>query len=687
LWAATLTAGLLVSEVVAAKAARDALFLGHFGAGLLPQAMLGASLISLLVAFAVGSLLRRIGPVRASTTLLSVSALAHLAQAAMFSRSPVTVIVLLYLQVASLGAVLMSCFWSAVTERFDPHAARAAVTRIAAGASVGGLVGGLCAAPLVKYTSVPVLLGAFGLLQSISAFLVGRLTHPGPQRLGEQTRGGFSLLIGSGYLQMLGGIVALTALMSTLLDYVLKVRAVSVFSETTQLLSFFGAFYTLTSVLAAVVQLFVTRRALEGVGLGGTLASLPGWVVVLSALALVMPELWPIILLRGGANVLENSFYRSAYEPLYTPLSPEKKRAVKTILDVAAERSGDLIGAGLVLAAVALLPRFAGFAALGVAASVAAGALLLALALHHGYVRELAKSLRLGVVKLRDTDVQDRTTRLTLSQTAIEIDRDELLRQIAALRTESREERAALRTSVDALLSDEPARIESALAQGLEPALVPLALPLLGRDDLVEAATAALREVAPRAVGTLTDALLDDKTPERVRRRIPRVLEAASGERALSALTDALATAEFEVRYRAGLALRSLLEREDRTLPQELIFAAVEREVEAKPLGPQAREHVFTLLGLALDREPVELSLRALDSNDQKLRGTALEYLDNVLPARLREAILPHVGEQAVKIKGPSPRPRDQIVDELKRSFDGLSLAGLRNEAAGGSDS
>ena len=44
---------------------------------------------------------------------------------------------------ATFGAVLISGFWSVVNERFDPHTAKQVVGRIAAGATVGGLLGGV----------------------------------------------------------------------------------------------------------------------------------------------------------------------------------------------------------------------------------------------------------------------------------------------------------------------------------------------------------------------------------------------------------------------------------------------------------------------------------------------------------------------------------------------------------------
>ena len=42
--------------------------------------------------------------------------------------------------------------------------------------------------------------------------------------------------------------------------------------------------------------------------------------------------------------------------------------------------------------------------------------------------------------------------------------------------------------------------------------------------------------------------------------------------------------------------------------------------------------HVFTLLSLVLQREPLQIAFRCLQTDDEHLQGTALEYLEGVLP-------------------------------------------------------
>jgi hypothetical protein len=70
--------------------------------------------------------------------------------------------------------------------------------------------------------------------------------------------------------------------------------------------------------------------------------------------------------------------------------------------------------------------------------------------------------------------------------------------------------------------------------------------------------------------------------------------------------------------------------------PPEPVRAALAREIAA---GAPRLEHAFVLLSLLLPRAPIAPALRALDTKDERLGGTALEYLHEVLPEDLRQAM------------------------------------------------
>jgi hypothetical protein len=82
----------------------------------------------------------------------------------------------------------------------------------------------------------------------------------------------------------------------------------------------------------------------------------------------------------------------------------------------------------------------------------------------------------------------------------------------------------------------------------------------------------------------------------------------------------------------------------------------------------RAIDHVFTLLGLTVDDEALELARISLSSRDEKLRGTALEYLEHVLPEPIRSRLWPYL-QAGYAPRTAAQRPTAEIADELKRSF------------------
>ena len=92
---------------------------------------------------------------------------------------------------------------------------------------------------------------------------------------------------------------------------------------------------------------------------------------------------------------------------------------------------------------------------------------------------------------------------------------------------------------------------------------------------------------------------------------------------------------------------------------------------------PRAAEHVFTLLAVIRDRDPLRFALFALASGDPNLHGTALEYLENVLPDGLRRALWRHVAREGTLIQ--SRRSTEELTDELQRTIS--PLVGRRSRA------
>ena len=705
---AAFSAGLMIAQQVAGKALRDSLFLSSLSAKDLPKVMLTAAMLGVPVVFSTAAGMRRFGPGRFIPFLLVASAALHAVEWWFLEALPREMAVLVYLHVSVVGAITISGFWSIVNERFDPHAARRAIGVISGCAGFGGLAGGLIAERVgsnLGFRSLLVVLMGGALLAALATFRMGESTSASSAR--SVDRAALRVIGTSHYLRSLALLVAATGFAGALIDYAFKAAAPRSFHSGPELVRFFTVFYVATSVVTILFQLTVSRQTLDRIGLGGALAALPLAILGFGAGAVLTPTLWTLTLLSGAEATLQNSLFRSSYELLYTPLPASEKRSSKTLIDVACDRVGEAFASALVLAMLALSPRLASTLGICVAMMGAALCLWLSMRLQGSYVSELARSLRNGSVKLDPARVNDLTTRLTLSQTMPELDRAELLRQVAESRARAAPTSVAATPAPDAsstlaadLSSRDLTRIRAALAvRPVDPRLSSLVIPLLELDDAAQDAVAALSAIGPRIAGQLVDALLDLDMPLKVRRRVPRVLRTHRVPRATRGLAEGLSDPDFEVRHRSALALHELLADDEKLrVAPRIVFEAARRELEQsgtdasagvslssipppKPrsgfvhLGDRRLEHAFTLLGLALDREALGLAQQALDSKDEKLRGTALEYLENVVPDRVRSVLFLHLKEHPRPLPEAhdgapvSRRPTRQLVDELKRSM------------------
>ena len=77
-------------------------------------------------------------------------------------------------------------------------------------------------------------------------------------------------------------------------------------------------------------------------------------------------------------------------------------------------------------------------------------------------------------------------------------------------------------------------------------------------------------------------------------------------------------------------------------------------------------EHIFRLLSLCLPSEPLHVAFQALHTEDVYLRGTALEYLESILPSGVRESLLHFL--EGSRRPVTNRRPAGRIAEELMQS-------------------
>lgn len=699
-FAATVASAAMIAQQVAGKSARDALFLSNFRVNHLPAMMAGSAVLSLLAVVWLTRLITRFSPAKVVPAIFSLSALALVGEWVVNAQSPSIASVLVYFHTAVLGPAVISAFWSLMNERFDPHTAKRAVARVAGGGTLGGVLGSLAAWRAASVIAVPTMLLFLALANVVcviaTMFLIAPQTALGVAKereanvapeARETIPSAVRVLRDVPYLRNLSLLVALGAVTSTLLDYVFSAQAVAHIGKGPALLSFFALFWLAVGVFSFSLQTLLGKFALEKLGLAVTVALLPGVVVLGGAFGLAVPGLLSSSLVRGAEAVQRNSLFRAAYELLYTPLPEEKKRATKTIIDVGFDRLGTVVGGGIAIVTLRLAPASASLILLFVGVAAALVTLLRSKVLHAGYIGALEEGLKKGALKLDLKDAIDPATRLTLTAA--------MAGKADAIDPERMIERLEARGSAGAQLSPQSDRgLTAAPGQLLD--VAPTIRLLADKDRYLEAIE-LLRAEAPECTGQLLDALLSPKVAFVIRKRIPRVLSRCSTQRAADGLMTGLWDQRFEVRYECGHALARITEKtSDIQISLESVLEAVKAEVamssevwekqpppefdtadDAEPAlvdrllrdrADRSLEHVFTVLALHLDREPLRLAFKALHSVDESLRGTALEYLENVLPDEVRDAVWPFLGEARPM---RAARPRKLILADLLRAKGG----------------
>ncbi len=253
------------------------------------------------------------------------------------------------------------------------------------------------------------------------------------------------------------------------------------------------------------------------------------------------------------------------------------------------------------------------------------------------------------------------------------------------------------------LRSGDPLRIKLALKEEkeLSPMLVPFVIPLLAWDVVTRQAGRSLRTVADQATGQLLDHLLDPGEEFAIKRQIPRILSSCTSDRAVEGLLRALSDKRFEVRYQAGRALARIHETTPEiVIDRQRVFAIVAKEAKVdkrvweshrlldqpqegedslfvdevlRKRTTRSMEHVFTMLSLVLPRDLVKIAFRGLHTDDAKLHGTALEWLENVLPIEIRDNLRPFI-EESAKPPPHADRSREEVLKDLLQMNQSIEL-------------
>jgi AAA family ATP:ADP antiporter len=136
--------------------------------------------------------------------------------------------------------------------------------------------------------------------------------------------------------------------------------------------AFFASIDLFVNILTGTIQLFLTGRIIQRIGVGPALATLPAITAGALATLAAMPVASVLLVVQVVRRSTEFAVVRPSREVLYTVTSREEKYASKSLIDTFVYRGGDAIGAwvdrglaffsvGMTTLAVIFLPIAAGW--------------------------------------------------------------------------------------------------------------------------------------------------------------------------------------------------------------------------------------------------------------------------------------------------------------------------------------
>jgi ATP:ADP antiporter, AAA family len=297
-----------------------------------------------------------------------------------------------YLWVSVFALFHVSVFWSFMADIFSKDQAGRLFSIIAAGASLGAIVGPLLSGVLAQFMNVEsmILIAAFILLLPVP--LIYYLDHMGRTQLGNISQGatavnaiggnplsGFREFVSNPYLLGIGIFIILYTGIGSFVYFEQKNLLAQYDRETRTMI--YGYRDALVNTLTYLLAFFVTGRLVTRVGMPVALAIVP-LVLVFGMLVLAFS---PVLLVAVGMHVVAKAgnygVTRPAREVLFTLVDREDRFKTKPVIDIVAYRGGDVImgwlftglsqGVGMGMAGIAVVG--AGIAALWAAVGLLLG--------------------------------------------------------------------------------------------------------------------------------------------------------------------------------------------------------------------------------------------------------------------------------------------------------------------------
>ncbi|MHC4824082.1 MAG: NTP/NDP exchange transporter [Planctomycetota bacterium] len=255
-----------------------------------------------------------------------------------------------YIWVSVFNLFALSLFWSFIADIFKSDQGKRLFGRVMMGATLGAIAGPALTTFLVTRIGTPQLLLVSMLLVQCAVLCFHRLNRSGlvrdsrqeaTQALGGGIWDGARTIARSPYLKNIC-LYLLLFLVSGGFLYRLKAEyAYDLFEDRAQRTAFYAQIELISNIATLALQLFLTGKLLQKVGVGFTLAILP----VLTMFAFGALGIWLSLTTIAIADVLRRAgnyaLAKPAREVLFTVVPRDQKYKAKSFLDTFVYRGGD----------------------------------------------------------------------------------------------------------------------------------------------------------------------------------------------------------------------------------------------------------------------------------------------------------------------------------------------------------
>lgn len=261
-----------------------------------------------------------------------------------------------FIWVSVFNLFAVSLFWAVMSDVFRSEASRRLYGAIAAGGTLGALMGGVVTSAMVEVIGAPALLLVSLVMLELALWCMFAITRTrerqsvqeraeGQQVIGGNALDGFRSAMRSPYLLGICGYMLLYTIGSTFL-YFLQAQVVdATIDGAAAQTRYFASVDIWVNSLTLGLQLFLTGRLMTKVGVGLTLAALP-LISIIGFVGLgVMPVLGAVVVFTVARRVTNYALSRPAREALYVPLTRSEKYKAKNLIDTVVYRLGDQVGA------------------------------------------------------------------------------------------------------------------------------------------------------------------------------------------------------------------------------------------------------------------------------------------------------------------------------------------------------